>query len=108
MLLIAVFAVAVSCEAADAGQQHRKMLQWGGGGWGRSSRNRNSNLASNTVRAQASTSQAITEAVMNGGSLASTARAGWVGSSGSWAVTQGNNVFNVVDRLNMRGRKRKQ
>jgi hypothetical protein len=52
--------------------------------------------------------QAITEAVMNGGSLASTARAGWVGTSGSWAVTQGNNVFNVVDRLNTRGRKRKQ
>lgn len=52
--------------------------------------------------------QAITEAVNNGGSLAATRRAGYVGSSGSWAVTQGNRVFNVVDWQNTWGGKRKQ
>lgn len=52
--------------------------------------------------------QAITEAVNNGGSLSATRRAGYVGSSGSWAVTQGNRVFNVVDWQNTWGGKRKQ
>ena len=52
--------------------------------------------------------QAITEAVNSGGSLAATRRAGYVGSSGSWAVTQGNRVFNVVDWQNTWGGKRKQ
>ncbi|WIA30111.1 hypothetical protein OEZ86_000206 [Tetradesmus obliquus] len=102
MLLVGLLATAISCEAASAGQQHRKMLQWG------NNRNRNSNLNANTLRAQASTSQAITEAVNNGGSLSATRRAGYVGSSGSWAVTQGNRVFNVVDWQNTWGGKRKQ
>jgi hypothetical protein len=52
--------------------------------------------------------QAITEAVNAGGSLRATRRAGYVGTSGSWAVTQGNRVFNVVDWQNTWGRKRKQ
>lgn len=46
-----LYAAACKSVTGCAGQQHRKMLQWG------NNRNRNSNLNANTLRAQASTSQ---------------------------------------------------
>jgi len=56
------------------------------------------NLAGNTVRAQAQTSQAIEEAVNGGGSFDATRRAGVVGTTMSWAAGQRQDVFNTVER----------
>ncbi|KAF6265215.1 hypothetical protein COO60DRAFT_1479461 [Scenedesmus sp. NREL 46B-D3] len=104
--LMAMLAFTISCEAAFAGPQHRKMLQQ----WYRSTNrnNRLNDIVSNTVAAQASTSQAITEAVNRGGSFGSTTRAVAVGVSGSWAASRGNDVFQVVDRYNNGYGKRRQ
>lgn len=68
----------------------RKLLQFTNGptSWQRQS---------NTVRAQAATSQSIEEAVNNGGGTANTMRAGRTGSATAWAAGQRNDIFNVVD-----------
>lgn len=56
-----------------------------------------SNIASNTLRAQAATSQSIEEAVLRGAGTANVRRAGVTGVATSWASGQRQDVFNAVD-----------
>lgn len=70
----------------------RRLLQY-------SSTSSFNNRATNTLRAQAATSQAITEAVNSGANPAYTFNAGRVGSATSWAAAQPyQSTFNVVER----------
>uniref|UniRef100_A0A383VMN2 Uncharacterized protein n=1 Tax=Tetradesmus obliquus TaxID=3088 RepID=A0A383VMN2_TETOB len=69
----------------------RKLAQWG---------SRADQRMANNMRASVATSQAIEEAVSNGGSMSSTRRAGSTGSLMSWAASQEDQrVFNVAERF---------
>lgn len=83
-------------ESQQGGVKRRSLLQRFGS---------QNNLNANTLRAQAATSQAITEAVAAGGSRFATRRAGAVGSQLAFAASQNNDdVFDATDRA-VTGRK---
>lgn len=80
---------AVGTVSERAAVAPRKLLQiWGPTPWQRQS---------NTLRAQAATSQSIEEAVNNGGGVANTMRAGRTGSATAWAAGQQDGIYNLVD-----------
>ncbi|KAF8069566.1 hypothetical protein HT031_001683 [Scenedesmus sp. PABB004] len=96
MCCLLVAACAVEASAGAAGS--RKLLGSSLGGGSRYS-TRNSQLATNTVRAQAATSQAILEAVNSGANINAGFRAGRVGSATSWAAAQNDrNLFDLVEQ----------
>lgn len=94
--LLCLAALALLICTAHAGRvpgSRRQLVQvWSG-------RRSNANLAANTVRSQAATSQAILEATNSGANRYATTNAGRTGSMMTWAAAQGNqDVFDLVEQ----------
>jgi len=88
LVVLIASCVAAGTNGESAQQRSRKLLQ---------PRNP-TNIQTNTVRAQAATSQSIEEAVRGGASPSSTRRAGVTGVATSWAAGQRDDIYNTVDR----------